>query len=62
MLDTVACLRHEWAFMLEKINGQVQQLCTLKGYSKCVDQLKDILGILFEVRETMRHCDPEVSS
>jgi len=59
MLDTVACLRHEWAFMLEKINGQVQQLCTLKGYSKCVDQLKDILGILFEVRETMRHCDPE---
>ena len=60
MLATVACLKHEWAFMIEKVQGQVAQACALAPhYASCDEQLHEILEIAFELRETMRQCEPD---
>lgn len=61
-LDTLACMRHELAFMLEKIHGQVLQVCELKRYyAKLVKEFPKLLDVLFEVREIIRQCEAEVS-
>lgn len=49
--------------MIEKVDGQVQKVCQLKDhYVKCEYQLKEMLKVMFELRETMRQCESEVRS
>ena len=61
MIETVAVLKDEWGFMLEKVLGHVEQIAALSAqYGLIADELEAMLCVLLELYETMRQCETEM--
>ena len=60
LIDDVAVLRSEWQFVDEKVSGIIAQIVEHRArYTTCEKHLKEILSVLLEVYEMVRHCRNE---
>ena len=63
LVDTVAVIRAEWMFVAEKLGGVVAQVAEHRQHYHTVEQpLRRLLGVLLEIGELARQCQPQIAT